>query len=134
WRKANNFRELVVFLLSCVATIKLANTKLYLDIFLYICYYSSHYVCRYLSHHLWWQNVYAASAARVVSRPWEGPPPHGVVYLSSADHDHRLPWPTFTGAKSRDEGALPASQRPSPPCGRPCRRLCGRTSPAPAPS
>jgi len=59
---------------------------------------------------------------------------HGVVYLSSADHDHRLPWPTFTGAKSRDEGALPASQRPSPPCGRPCRRLCGRTSPAPAPS
>src|SRR5262245_21095291 len=76
WRKANNFRELVAFLLSYVATIRLANTKLALDIILYICYYSSHYVCRYLSHHPWWQNVYAASAARVLSRPRQGPAPH----------------------------------------------------------
>src|SRR5215510_16035003 len=76
WRKANNFRELVAFLLSYVATIILANTKLSLDIISYICYYSSHYVCRYLSHHPWWQNVYAASAARVLSCPRQGPSPH----------------------------------------------------------
>src|SRR5262245_22612454 len=42
WRKANNFRELVAFVPPCVATIKLANTKFYLDIILYIGYYGSH--------------------------------------------------------------------------------------------
>src|SRR6266478_7200468 len=47
-----------------------------LDFILYIYYHSSHYVCRYLAHHPWWQNVYAASAARVVSRQRQGPPPH----------------------------------------------------------
>src|SRR6266849_9165656 len=47
-----------------------------LEYIFYICYYSSHYVYRYLSHHPWWQNLYTASAARVVSRPRQGPPPH----------------------------------------------------------
>jgi hypothetical protein len=32
----NNFRELAAFLLSCVATIKLANTIFYFDIILYM--------------------------------------------------------------------------------------------------
>src|SRR5215470_19171927 len=41
-----------------------------------MCYYRSHYVYRYLTHHPWWQNVYAASTARVVSCEREGPPPH----------------------------------------------------------
>ena len=50
--------------------------KFILDYILYIYYYSSHYVYRYLSHHPWWQNVYAASAARVVSRQRQGPPSH----------------------------------------------------------
>src|SRR6516165_10935214 len=76
WRKANNFRELVAFLLPCVATIKLSNTKFYLDIILCIGYYSSHYVYRHLSYNPWWQNVYAASAARVVSRQRQSPPSH----------------------------------------------------------
>src|SRR5467141_1188843 len=39
-----------------------------LDTKLLLCYSRSHYVHRYLSPHPWWQNVYAASAARVVSR------------------------------------------------------------------
>src|SRR5499427_10370831 len=36
--------------------------------------------------------------------------------------------------KGLDKRALTASQRPSPPCGRPRSRPCGRTSPAQAPS
>ena len=36
--------------------------------------------------------------------------------------------------KGLDERTLTASQRPSPPCGRPRSRPCGRTSPAQAPS
>src|SRR5467141_1761900 len=45
-----------------------------LDTKLLICYSRSHYVHRYLSPHPWWQNVYAASAARVVSRQRQGAP------------------------------------------------------------
>src|SRR4029450_8519205 len=48
-RKANNFRGLFVFLPSYVATIKSAYTKIYLDINLWICHSSSHYVCRYFT-------------------------------------------------------------------------------------
>src|SRR5690348_901911 len=50
--------------------------KIFLVLMLLICYYSSHYVYRYFAHNPWWQNVYAASAARVVSRQRQGPPPH----------------------------------------------------------
>src|SRR5216683_4540455 len=76
WRNASNFRGLSEFLLHYVATIILDYSENYLDFILYLYYYSSHYVYRYLSHHPWWQNVYTASAARVVSRPRQGPPPH----------------------------------------------------------
>src|SRR2546426_1908044 len=76
WRNASNFRGLSEFLLHHVATIILDYSENYLDVNLYLYYYSSHYVCRYLSHHPWWQNVYAASAARVLSRQRQGPPPH----------------------------------------------------------
>src|SRR5919201_1648165 len=50
--------------------------KFSLDYILTISYNSSHYVCRYFTYHPWWQNLYAASAARVVSRQRQGPPPH----------------------------------------------------------
>src|SRR4029453_9204363 len=98
WGKANNFQELVAFLLSYVATIILANTKFSLDIILYICYDSSHYVCRDLSPHPWWHNVYAASAARVLSRPRQGPSPHACACE-----------PLFRGGARRAAGG-PATQ------------------------
>ncbi len=43
-----------------------------------------------------------------------------------------LPDRPSKGQKGLDERALTASQRPSPPCGRPRSRPCGRTAPAQA--
>src|SRR3989442_12249840 len=76
WGKVCNFRGLFAFLLHYVATRNMAYIKSYLDYNQYMGYLSSHYVYRYLAHHPGWQNLYAASAARVVSRPRQGPPPH----------------------------------------------------------
>src|SRR5439155_25861250 len=76
WGKVCNFRGLFAFLLHYVATINIAYIKNYLEYSQYMCYFSSHYVYRYLAHHPRWQNIYAASAARVVSSPRQCPPPH----------------------------------------------------------
>src|SRR5262249_4481724 len=72
--------------------------KFPLNYILRIYYYSSHYVYRYLSHHPWWQNVYAASAARVLSRPRQGPPSY-----------HCECEPLFRG-RDRSHATCPATQ------------------------
>src|SRR4029450_2476366 len=63
-----------------------------------------------------------------------GSPLRWVVYLPTADKYCRLTHQSSKGQKGLCEGALMASQRPSPPWGRPPSRPCARTSPAQAPS
>src|SRR6266481_3794048 len=57
-----------------------------------------------------------------------------VVYLLRADKSPRLTRRPPQGQKGLNERALTAPQRPSPPCGHPRRRPCGRTAPAQATS
>jgi alpha-ketoglutarate-dependent taurine dioxygenase len=58
----------------------------------------------------------------------------GVVYLLAADKYPRLTRRLSQEQKGLDERARTASQRPSPSCGRPRRRPCGRTAPTQATS
>jgi hypothetical protein len=56
------------------------------------------------------------------------------VYLAAAAKYRRLTHRLSQEQKGLDERARTASQRPSPPCGRPRSRPCGRTAPAQATS
>src|SRR6266852_273054 len=76
----------------------MSYNKFNLDYISYTYYNSSHYVYRYLAHHPWWQNVYAASAARVLSRPRQGPP---------SDH---CECQSLCRGRDRSHAACPATQ------------------------
>jgi len=60
--------------------------------------------------------------------------PNRAVYLAAAAKYRRLTHRLSQEQKGLDERARTASQRPSPPCGRPRSRPCGRTAPAQATS